>query len=224
MTKVQDEVERIEEDIKLLRIAYEKYFAGIERVEPTKERKAVKTAVRRLAGEQSRNTARRFRVQSLQASLITYESYWTRVCRQMEEGTFRRDRWRLARMQTTESDASAPAAAPPVDPREAPEVHAPPSAELQYPPSLRKLHEALVAARAKVGDTRPLSIEALAATVRKQVADIKTRFGCDSVEFKVAVKDGKVVLKAAPKRAAEDLVAAPAAPVSLNPASGAPET
>ncbi len=225
MSKVADELDRIEDEIRELRIAYEKYFAGIERIEPIKERQTLKTAVRRLVGEQSRNTARRFRIQSLQASLVTYESYWTRICRQIEDGTYRRERWRAARMQVmaqepeisahgAELDAPAPLSAPSGTPADA---------AVRYPPSLQKLYDALVTARAKVGDDRPVSIDALAVTVRKQIAELKTRFQCESVEFKVGVKDGKVVLKASPKGGAQEPATAPRA---ANPAaaSGASET
>ena len=198
----RDDLAGLEEEFKLLRTAYEKYFAGVERVEPLKDRDQVKVALRRMMTARTPNTATRYRLQTLQASLITYESYWNRVARQIEEGTYHRDVFRLERKMALEAPpkeraAAAPADASGADPKAA---GAPlPPAPSTYPESLRRLHESFVRARAEVGDPRPITIEALAGTVRKQMQAIKEKFKCERVEFAVALKDGRVILKATPR-------------------------
>jgi hypothetical protein len=46
-------------------------------------------------------------------------------------------------------------------------------------------------------DTSGLTRAKLQAAISKQEAALKKKFGCDRVDFKVVVKDGRVRLKAA---------------------------
>ena len=90
-----DEVQTLSESVKKLRQEYDKYFMGLERLEPLKARDEVKKTMRRLMSESlNKGTAKRFKLQSLQASLISYEAHWNRITRQIEEGTFKRDKLR----------------------------------------------------------------------------------------------------------------------------------
>ncbi|MBC7793481.1 MAG: hypothetical protein H7Z43_07220 [Clostridia bacterium] len=311
-----DEAVSLGDAVQKLRISYEQYFAGVERFEPLKERDVVKRELRRLLSVRSNNTAFRFRVQTTQATLVTFENHWNRIVRQIEEGTFKRDRLKVARREQALRDATAdvdlveddvrendvldlsddfeefieepnasavadllgrgvlvkPASGPrpslftasddldlnilnPIGPRtvaprstsplEAPgsavismaaqpaatnrprpkplasaaprPVVAPAAATTPRPmatasastvlrpaaspadDSIKKLHEAFVTARSKTGESKPVSVETLAETVRKQTAAVKAQHGWNDVEFKVAIKDGKAVLKAVPK-------------------------
>jgi hypothetical protein len=279
---VASDLDEIEDALKKLRISYEKYFAGVDRVEPLKERDGVKRSIMRLLGDNSKNTARRFRLQTLNASLVTYEQYWNRITRQIEEGTFKRDRVRADRIlkaagleprnplaevlaemgpemgpdlvddlevddgdvmpmddddvtpaaPATATAAPKPAAASlagvdealamaaqatsrprPTTPRPAtapatatrpaaakPEPSSvPPAPTTGYSASVRQLHQSYVAARLGTGDRDPVSLDAFAATLQKQAAAIKSRFSCNEVEFKVALKDGRAILKATPR-------------------------
>ncbi len=194
---VQDALDRLDDAIRQLKTAYEKYFAGVERTAPEKQRQEVRQMMARLIRQPTKNTAWRFRVQSLQASLITHEAYWDRVVRQIEEGTYHRDLFRLRHRTQNGAGEAVPAAASPGPAAAATE--APPPADTQYPEAIRKLYDSFVAARQKTGETRPLSIDALATTVRRQIEAIRQQYKCSRVEFKVTVKDGKAILTAVPK-------------------------
>ncbi len=74
-----------------LRALYEQYFQGIERLEPAVPKKEVERRIQLLRKSQPRNTALRFRTQQVIQKYTTYLTYWSRVARQIEEGTFRRD-------------------------------------------------------------------------------------------------------------------------------------
>lgn len=74
-----------------LRGLYEQWFQGVERLEPTVPRKEVERRIALLSREKPRNTAMRFRFQTLLQKYTTYQTYWRRVSRQIEEGTYRRD-------------------------------------------------------------------------------------------------------------------------------------
>jgi hypothetical protein len=85
-----------------LRSLYEQWFAGIERIEPGVARKDLERMIEILKREQPRNTALRFRLQQLVARYGTYGLYWTRIGKQIEDGTYRRDLQRLKARQTRE--------------------------------------------------------------------------------------------------------------------------
>lgn len=80
-------------EIKLerLKALYEQWFQGMERLEPTVPRKDVERRLQALRREIPRNTTLRFRFQQIVQRYTTYSAYWSRVARQIEEGTYRRD-------------------------------------------------------------------------------------------------------------------------------------
>lgn len=77
--------------LKRLKSLYEQWFQGIERIEPTVARKDLDRLFALLAKEKPRNTAARFRLQQLSARYSIYLTYWGRIARQIEEGTYERD-------------------------------------------------------------------------------------------------------------------------------------
>ncbi len=74
-----------------LRALYEQYFQGVERLEPTVPRKDLDRKLDQLRRSVPRNTALRFRYHMLVQKYTTYQTYWRRITRQIEEGTYRRD-------------------------------------------------------------------------------------------------------------------------------------
>jgi hypothetical protein len=79
-----------------LRALYEQYFVGIERIEPGVVRKDVERRLYVLRKEQIRNTALRYRFQMVLQKYNTYQTHWLRICREIENGTYKRH---LARAQ-----------------------------------------------------------------------------------------------------------------------------
>ena len=80
-----------------LKALYEMYFQGIERLEPAVPRKQVDRMFELLRRDQPRSTHLRFRYQSLVQRYTTLHTYWRRVTRQIEEGTYKRDLQKLKR-------------------------------------------------------------------------------------------------------------------------------
>ncbi|MDI7266931.1 MAG: hypothetical protein QME96_02925, partial [Myxococcota bacterium] len=92
------QVEDLEKKLERLRALYEQYFTGIERLEPSMQRKALERKIADLRKNRVRNTALRFRLQTLVQRYTTLLTYWIRVCRQIEEGTYKRDLLRAGRL------------------------------------------------------------------------------------------------------------------------------
>ncbi len=74
-----------------LKALYEQWFQGMERLEPTIARKELDRRVALLRKEIPRSTALRFRFQQFVMRYTTLQTYWSRIARQIEEGTYRRD-------------------------------------------------------------------------------------------------------------------------------------
>ncbi|MEO1481117.1 MAG: MXAN_5187 C-terminal domain-containing protein [Myxococcota bacterium] len=192
MDATTPELDHLNAEIRQLRALYEQYFQGIERIEPLKKREEVNKLIRRLESIRRNNTAFKFRLNSAKATMLTYERYWNRISRQIEEGTFKRDRLKAKRRIDAKSDP----APKPTTPKPALNGKAPAPAEDD---ALRDLHRAYLRARTEVGDSRPVPISSFAKTVEKQKAAIRSKFNCEKVDFKVSVKNGRAILKAIPR-------------------------
>ncbi|MGB5192292.1 MAG: hypothetical protein WBN70_04870, partial [Polyangiales bacterium] len=99
MTPKEFEITLADAEVQLSRIKhlYEQWFQGIERIEPQIARKQMERTIHLLRKEQPRNTALRFRFQTLIQRYTTLQTYWRRIGRQIEEGTYRRDLLRARR-------------------------------------------------------------------------------------------------------------------------------
>jgi hypothetical protein len=226
---LEDETQKVEEELEALKAKYDQYFLGIERREPNRWRDEAKKKVLRLKAAFTRNTGLRFRIQSLHARFLSYERLWLRSAREKEEGTYRRDLFK-ARLrahhdeaapaeeaappkvaaqekrahpkekQPAASAAKAPGAQPPAPAASARAVPATASREGMPEAQMRALYDAYRAAKMTCReDVSKLSYEAVARSVAKQVPELIARFQAKSVEFRVEVKGGKAVLKAVPK-------------------------
>jgi hypothetical protein len=93
-----------------LKMLYEQWFLGFERLEPAILRKEFEDMLAMLRREQVGNTALRFRLQQLVQRHMTFATHWRRVARQIEDGTYQRDvlRARRLREQNIERDNAGP--------------------------------------------------------------------------------------------------------------------
>ncbi len=115
--QLADLVGALEEELEELKVKYEMYFIGAERMEPARRRDDLKRNVARLMNAFTRNAGIRFRIQALHARYLSYERLWLRSAREKEAGTYRRDLLRARRkavegkVQGRESGSEPPEAA-----------------------------------------------------------------------------------------------------------------
>lgn len=110
--EVRNLLEQLDVGIEQLRVAYEKYFMGVDRIAPQPLHDKIRRMLRDCEAAHPRQTALRFRLNSLRARFVSYRHYWTRVQSQIENGTYRRHLQRLERSQRR--DAALAAANQPV--------------------------------------------------------------------------------------------------------------
>lgn len=200
-------IERHEKELDELRRLFDLYFQGIERQPPTDIREELRKALLRLRGEASRwNTAERFRVNALHQRFTSFDRMWSRELKAIEEGTSRRDRFRIQRKRKLEEEAppaterSAPAPVPEgSQPRAAAQAARSAGDSGLDENKMRKLYEVYMQAKRRTGERSSLTYEGLVKQLQKQVPALKAKHKCKDVDFKVVLKDGKAMLKAIPK-------------------------
>lgn len=95
--EIEKSVGDLEVAVDRLRSLYEQYFMGIEKLEPTVPRKDVDRRIHALRKEQIRNTAMRFRFQMILQRYNVFQTHWQRICREIENGTYKRHLLRAER-------------------------------------------------------------------------------------------------------------------------------
>jgi len=184
-------LDEFEQMIFLLKIEYEKYFNGIEKIEPQRERDRLRRMLTEIEQDVPNNTAQQHRMIMLKARFSAYQLYWTRNLVMIERGThpkfkFRanlKERERLAAEEASRREQAVRQAADRAR-REDRAYHA--------------LFEHYVEARRQCGQSTELQYEAVRSTLKSQVSAIKEKTGCRTVKFRIAVEEGKAKVKAVP--------------------------
>ena len=185
--KFAEDLDELDEALTNLHVLYEKYFLGIDRRPPDQERKRVSTKTREMRTQMIRNTALKFRINTLFAKLISFERMWDRTLREIEEGIYKRDVFK-AKMHIKDR----------VEPGQKKAVAAPSAPEISDD-KLRRLYDTYLVARQRTGEsTDGISYESVASRIRAQVPQLMEKHKAKNIEFKVVIKGGKAVLKAIP--------------------------
>ncbi len=203
--ELKAEVDAVDEATDRLRATFEQYFQGIERVPPVLQRDALKRRLMQLRTTQVRNTAMRFRINQLVAKFTSYENYWSRVLRQIEEGTYHRDVFKAKYRSKVNEAESSPKEKKAAD-KDTDEKKAPARKQTRRPrtglsdENVDAIYNAYVTAKRRCKENvKGLTRDALASSLKKQIPSIKKQYKCKTVEFKVVIKGGKAILKAVPK-------------------------
>jgi hypothetical protein len=181
LTIIEDELQDLDLKLRQLKIDYEHYFLGRHPREPANLRGEVQKRFLRLSGTPIRNTALRFRFNSLNSRFQAMKRQWDATLREIDAGTYKRHVFKADLR-----DRSNPIT---------------PSPTPSSPGKREDLFEAYrEAARTCGQDVTKLTPAKLKSAIDRQEAALKKRLGCDQVNFRVVVSDGKVKLKASPGR------------------------
>src|SRR5262245_8650538 len=95
--RAQQECEELEEELMSLKVTYEQYFIGNERLPPSRAHEDFRKRLNKLKSGLVRNTAAKFRISSLHNKFLTYERMWQRTLQEIESGTYKRDLFKAKR-------------------------------------------------------------------------------------------------------------------------------
>jgi hypothetical protein len=209
MSALEEDLERIDEGILKLQKEWERFFSGQERKAPFEARQRLDRLVRKYVGVEIRNNIERFRFQSLTAKYNTLSDLWNRKLRALEEGRPLSSVQLKHVREMTEAAAETPPAPVPVM-QSAPGSKSvlgpgPGRAEVRLSTlreddqGVRALYEQFRAARASVGESE-VKFESFRKLIAQQRSRLLEEKDAVAVDFRVALQDGKVALKAKPVR------------------------
>ncbi len=175
----------MEQQIKELEIAYEQYFAGVEKREPLRAREILTKRLRLFANRHIVQTDLRFRYQNLATRFHSYAGHWDRILRLIEEGRYSRQQGILPKSLPTSTppEATVEAAAPQG-----------PTAEPAGREDFEAIYQNLVAAHQACNLKVPQR-QKVEEFLTQQQDKIREKFGERPVEFRVEMAGGKPKLK-----------------------------
>lgn len=201
-----DQLDALERRIHLLKVEYDKYFMGILKKSPAKEYDELTTLIRNMGKVTIRNTAHNFRYQTLKARFLTYDQYWQRILKQIEDGTFKRDQFRYS-LKEKESEAlkrqseerKAEDAKKLAEEQKREEKAREVRDTIADQKRLQGLFNEFVAARKQCNErVDNVQFDKMVEFMQQQTNQIKQKYQAKAVEFQVVVDGGKTKLKAVP--------------------------
>src|SRR6266516_6312067 len=86
MIKQDEELDKLEEDIRKLKNRYDQFFTGFQNMPPTNQRHNLEVYIYELGKQKMRDNTRRFRYNQLLSRYNQYREMWGRKMREREEG------------------------------------------------------------------------------------------------------------------------------------------
>ncbi|MBN1337340.1 MAG: hypothetical protein JXB39_15385 [Deltaproteobacteria bacterium] len=174
-----------------LKVLYEKYFMGLEKIEPMKDRDEVRALMRDLDATRFASSVQRHRFQMLRARFVSLDQYIARNLYLIERGVHPRFAFRANLAQARRAEETA---APPVPP---------PQVEVQQrlqreEDAYRQIFDRYIEARRACGQATDLEYATVRDSLRRHARTIRSRYRCESVRFQVSVENGRATLKASP--------------------------
>ena len=177
------ELDKLDAMLSDLKVLYEQYFLGIITLQPDKEHTRVKLFIRKLRKSPFKSSATAFRMRALETRYGTLHTYWQRVLREKEDGTYSRDVFKAnLRERNAIEDAKSGTKQG--------------AAEKQMHSLFDSYREAL---EKQTGTRQKLDFDAFQKSLIKRAKDLKAQHGVKKLSFKVVVKEGKVTVQATVK-------------------------
>lgn len=101
VTKALDDFEKAIRETQLL---YDQFFTGTVRQEPFREKQSLEKDLMKFNSTPLSTTAQKFRFQALRSRFQTIKANWERTTKQIEEGTYRRDKFKLKQLEHEQRD------------------------------------------------------------------------------------------------------------------------
>lgn len=183
-TTTEQELTRLEDDIRRLRVEFDIFFNGGAKRPPYDTKGRVETLLKRLGDDRTITYAQRYRYNSLAARYNAFRDLWRRTMQGREEG---RDAASAAR-----ASAKREVAEQKVEPVSVVCLDAHHEVEL-----VKNLYNSLIEAKRHCGEpTEELSFPKFHRLIASKADGIKQQRGCDRVRFSVTVENGHVSFKA----------------------------
>jgi hypothetical protein len=180
---VEEQLLRLEDDIRKLKIEFDIYFNGGTKRPPYDLRNRVETMIKRIGDDRTLNFAQRYHYNTLATRYNSFRELWRRLIQGREEG---RDQAAAARVALhAERQRSGERAVFVCD-----------NAHNEIT-TVKDIFEALVEAKRRCGEpTDDLSFPRFHHLIATKTEKLKEHLGCQRVRFSIAVEEGRVSFKA----------------------------
>lgn len=178
------ELDKLERSIEELRLNYEQYFTGLLPLAPDRAHADVKRLFRKLLKAPFKNSEMSFRLKTLEGKYSTLNSYWQRILREREAGTYSKDvfkanlRERFA-VEDQRSQTSTGAAEKGIQ-----------NLFKSYKDALEK----------QAGQLVQLDYQKFQRAIVQRAKEFKEQNTGKKVSFKIVLKNGKVTIEARAKK------------------------
>lgn len=189
------QMEEAEQKMFVLKMDYEKFFSGLERIEPLREREVVKRMLREMEQESSISTTQRFKLQTLKSRFQSMELYWTRNLVQMERGTHPKMKFK-AELHAKPLPGVAVEA---LSDEQVEVLRQRQERAEREERAYRMVYDKYLEARRQCGQTTELDFGSVREALHKQVRLIKSTYQTENVKFRILIEDGKAKVKAVPQ-------------------------
>lgn len=184
---VDDQLTRLEEDIRRLKIEFDMFFNGATKRPPYDTKNRVDTVMRRLGDDRTLTFAQRYRFNSLGSRFNAFRDLWRRTMQGREEG---RDAGAAARASAKEHFVAEFKRTDFV----CEDAHK--DVEL-----VKNIYRALVDAKKVCGEpVEDFSFPRFHRLIASQADGLKERLGCERVSFSIDVEGGHVSFRARGER------------------------
>jgi len=179
---IEDQLARIEEDIRRLKVEFDIYFNGGAKRPPYDTKLRVESHLKRLSDDRTLNFAQRYHLNSLQTRYASFREQWRRTLQDREEGRGAG----AARAQAREREVT-------------------PFARSEFSctdvrhdvRTVKDVYDSLIEAKRSCGEgIRDLTFSKFHRLVMERTEAMKQQTGSDRVTFSVDVDNGHVSFKA----------------------------
>ena len=185
---IDDQLTRLEDDIRRLKIEFDILFNGASKRPPYDTKGRVETMIKRLGDDRTLSYAQRYRYGALASRHNTFRDLWRRIMQGREEG---RDPVAAARVQAKQQAVESFKKTDFV----CDDAHK--DVEL-----VKNIYSALLEAKKVCGEpVEDFSFPRFHRLIASQADGLKERLGCEKVSFSIDVEGGRVSFKAKGERA-----------------------
>ncbi len=185
-----DQLARLEEDLRRLKVEFDIYLNGAVKRPPYDTKGRVETLIKRLGDDRALTFVQRYRYNSLTARYASFNQLWRRTIQNREEG---RDAAAAVRASQHARNFKPVASSNFVCADARNDVK-----------TIKELFDALVEAKRSCGEaTDDLSFPRFHHLIATKTENIKERLGCERVRFSIETADGRVNFKAKADREVE---------------------
>jgi hypothetical protein len=181
---IEDQLARIEDDIRRLKVEFDIYFNGAAKRPPYDTKLRLESHLKRLGDDRTLNFAQRYHLNSIQTRYASFRELWRRVLQDREEGRGSAGSRTAAAARERELTPFAGSEFSCTDVRH--DVR-----------TVKDVYDALVEAKRSCGEgLRDLTFSKFHRLVMERTEALKEKTGSERVSFSVKVDNGHVSFKA----------------------------